>query len=124
MVLNNNESARKPARPTLRCRRMLREAMAYIANNSLQQAQIMEEQFYKIINLIELMPGIGTIYQNGIRKILLGKFRYNIYYREKKNIIEILGIWHTSRGTAFSEPKIYRKASFSPGRRKLNAPKR
>jgi plasmid stabilization system protein ParE len=50
------------------------------------------------------MPGIGTKHKKGTKKIQLGKFRrYNIYYREKENEIEILGIWHTSRGTEFED---------------------
>jgi len=49
------------------------------------------------------MPEIGTICQNGMRRFKLGKFRYNIYYRVKEMEIEILGIWHTSRGTEFEE---------------------
>jgi len=49
------------------------------------------------------MPELGTIYKNGMRKFKLGKFRYNIYYRENKTTIDILGIWHTSRGTEFEE---------------------
>jgi len=53
--------------------------------------------------VLEAMPGIGTKYKNGMRKIRLGKFRYNIYYRENENNIDILGIWHTSRGTEFEE---------------------
>ncbi len=120
--MENDELTRKPSIVTPRCAQMVRKAIAYIATDSPQQAEIMKETFSKIRKSIELMPGIGTIYQNGMRKILLGKFRYNIYYREKKNIVEILGIWHTSRGTAFSEPKIYRKVSLNLGR-KRNTPK-
>jgi hypothetical protein len=51
-----------------------------------------------------VLPGIGTIYVNGLRKIKLDKFRYNIYYREEANYIKLVGIWHTSRGTEFIEP--------------------
>jgi plasmid stabilization system protein ParE len=34
----------------------------------------------------------------------LGKFRYNIFYIVKESEIEIVGIWHTSRGMDFLEP--------------------
>jgi plasmid stabilization system protein ParE len=49
------------------------------------------------------MPGIGTPWKNGIRTAIIKKFRYKVYYRENKDTIDILGIWHTSRGTEFEE---------------------
>jgi plasmid stabilization system protein ParE len=63
----------------------------------------MLSQFEEILDILKRMPGIGTKYENGMRKIRLGKFRYNIYYRELENEIEIVGIWHTSRGTDFED---------------------
>jgi len=53
--------------------------------------------------LLEKAPWIGTKHKNGMRQIKLGKFSYNIYYREKETEIEILGIWHTRRGTEFED---------------------
>jgi len=94
---------RKPARYTLDCAEMLDEAIAYLRERSPRQAEIMGNKFFQIIDLLETMPEIGTICQNGMRKFKLGKFRYNIYYKVKENEIEILGIWHTSRGAAFEE---------------------
>jgi len=34
---------------------------------------------------------------------LLGKFRYQIYYTELEDHIEIAGILHTSRGVEFAD---------------------
>jgi plasmid stabilization system protein ParE len=103
-ILDNYENKIKPTAVSKKCEKMLDEAFAYIAQNSLRQAQIMIEQFEGIIDILKKQPGIGTKYKNGIRKIKLGKFRYNIFYRENENDIDILGIWHTSRGTDFMEP--------------------
>jgi plasmid stabilization system protein ParE len=94
----------KPVINSLECEEMLNEALAYVAKNSLKQARIMHDQFFNVLSILERMPGIGTKYKNGMRKIRLGKFRYNIFYREKESEIEIVGIWHTSRGTDFEEP--------------------
>jgi plasmid stabilization system protein ParE len=56
------------------------------------------------LKILEAMPEIGTKCKNGMRKCGLGKFRrYNIYYRETETNIDILGIWHTSRGTEFED---------------------
>jgi len=102
--MENEELAKKPAFLTTRCKELLYEVLTYIAANSPRQAEIMEKQFSKIRRIIESMPKIGTKYKKGMRKTGLGKFRkYNVYYREKENSIEILGIWHTSRGTEFEE---------------------
>jgi len=64
----------------------------------------MLNQFEEILDILKKQPGIGTKYKNGMRKIKLGKFRYNIYYRENETNIEIVGVWHTSRGMEFTEP--------------------
>jgi plasmid stabilization system protein ParE len=103
ITLNDDEIKIKPAIPSLKCEIMLNNALAYLAKQSLKQARIMNNQFYEIIGILEKFPGIGTMCENGRRKIKLGKFRYNIYYRENEDNIDILGIWHTSRGTEFEE---------------------
>jgi len=102
-ISDNEEIKIKPAIPSLMCEIMLNKALAYLAKESLKQAQIMNDQFYEILEILEKFPGIGTKCGNGRRRIKLGKFRYNIYYRENENDIDILGIWHTSRGTEFEE---------------------
>jgi len=102
MAKNNLE--RKIARYTLRLAKQLEEAINYLYDNyAPKQAEIMGKQFFRSVRLLEVMPGIGTKYKSGMRKIRLGKFRYNIFYRELETEIEILGIWHTSRGTDFED---------------------
>ena len=98
---NDDEIKIKPAITSLECEKMLNEALKYIAKNSLKQARIMYNHFKQILKLLEKQPGIGTKYFNGMRKMLLGKFPYYIYYIEQENHIDIVGIWHTSRGTEF-----------------------
>jgi plasmid stabilization system protein ParE len=96
---------KKPSIITEECEVMLREAASWTKENYNYptQAEKMVKRFYKIVQVLETFPEIGTLCQNGMRKFPLGKFPYSIYYREKENEIEILGIWHTSRGTAFEE---------------------
>jgi plasmid stabilization system protein ParE len=102
-MTDNEELKIKPIRYTLRLADQLDKAITYLREISPKQAEIMGKHFFKAMRLLETMPGIGTKYKNGMRKIRLGKFRYNIFYREKENETEILGIWHTSRGTDFEE---------------------
>jgi plasmid stabilization system protein ParE len=104
---DSDETKRKPAITTPECEDMLNEALAYSEKNySLRQTEKMHDKFYSILNRLEKMPGIGTKYENGMRKFPLGKFPYYIYYREKEDYKSIRGIWHTSRGTAFEDNDI------------------
>ena len=94
----------RAAKPTIvldECQEALQEAFDYISLDSPKQAEMLLTQFTETRKMIQRMPRIGTAYEKGIRKIKLGKFRYNIYYKETKTAIEILGIWHTSKGTKF-----------------------
>jgi len=75
--MDENEFEGKPINILPECEEMVKEALDYIP------------------------------YKEGIRNIKLGKFRYNIYYRENESNIDILGIWHTSRGTEFGEFSIF-----------------
>jgi len=92
---------RKKAKPTKKCRDMVKQEATYIKKNSSTQAKIFVKEFRETVDLIETLPGMGSKAKFGMKKMLLGKFRYNVYYRENENSIDILGIWHTSRGTEF-----------------------
>jgi len=92
---------RKPVKTNKRCEKMLDEAIRFIEKDSPEQAAIMRSQFFKVMRLLEVMPGIGSKYKDGMRKFLLGKFPYYVYYKELAKHIKIVGIWHTSRGTEF-----------------------
>jgi plasmid stabilization system protein ParE len=82
---------------------MVKAAADYIAIDSVKEANIFIDTFNEIAAKICKYPEFGMPYKNGLRKIKLGKFRYNIYYREKESEVEIVGIWHTSRGTDFED---------------------
>ena len=100
--MTDNDLKIKPARPTKRCLKMLDKAIEYYKEKAPDQAEIISSQFFKAIRLLETMPGIGAKYKDDMRKFLLGKFPYYIYYKEKAQYISIVGIWHTSRGTEFN----------------------
>lgn len=42
---------------------------------------------------------------DGVRRVLLGRTQYHLYYvvSEADSVIEVLALWHTSRG---SEPRL------------------
>jgi plasmid stabilization system protein ParE len=52
--------------------------------------------------LLARQPGIGTTYEGartkGVRRLLVGRIRYFIYYRVTPETLEVLTVWHMSRG--------------------------
>jgi len=47
-------------------------------------------------------PAIATPYPGrcvaNVRRLLLGRIRYFIYYRATPNTLDVLAVWHVSRG--------------------------
>ena len=52
--------------------------------------------------LLARQPGFGTAYEGartkGVRRLLIGRIRYFIYYRVTPEALELLAVWHVSRG--------------------------
>jgi plasmid stabilization system protein ParE len=52
--------------------------------------------------LLAQQPGLGTTYDGakakGVRRLLVGRIRYFIYYRTTPEAVEVLAVWHVSRG--------------------------
>ena len=54
------------------------------------------------VALLARQPGIGTTYEGartkGVRRLLVGRIRYFIYYRVTPEALEVLTVWHVNRG--------------------------
>lgn len=54
------------------------------------------------LSLLAKQPGIGAAYDGakakGVRRLLVGRIRYFIYYRPTSDTLEVLAVWHVSRG--------------------------
>jgi plasmid stabilization system protein ParE len=52
--------------------------------------------------LLAEQPGIGAVYEgartSGVRRLLVGRIRYFIYYRATSDTLDVLAVWHVSRG--------------------------
>jgi len=85
------------------CRRQVKALAKYIETegNSPKQASILIDTFNEKAISVCKMPTIGMLYKNEIRRIQLGKFPYNIYYRIKKDKVYFIGIWSMKRGKDF-----------------------
>lgn len=53
--------------------------------------------------LLAQQPGIGVSCKNGrtkgIRRLLIGRIRYFIYYRVTSETLEVLALWHMRRSS-------------------------
>lgn len=54
------------------------------------------------LDLLAEQPGIGATYggarAKGVRRLLVGRIQYFIYYRVAGGALEVLAVWHSSRG--------------------------
>jgi plasmid stabilization system protein ParE len=63
------------------------------------------EEVERVLGLLATQPWIGTKAGNvkfaGVRRIHLSRIHYHLYYRvrESPKIVEILALWHASRGS-------------------------
>jgi plasmid stabilization system protein ParE len=52
--------------------------------------------------LLAREPGIGVTYEGararGVRRLLVGRIRYFWYYSVNEDTLEVLAVWHVSRG--------------------------
>jgi plasmid stabilization system protein ParE len=59
------------------------------------------------VALLAEQPGIGAKYEGartpGVRRLFLGRIGYFLYYRVSDETLEVLALWHASRG---EQPRI------------------
>ncbi len=74
------------------------------ANRSAAPAAFVDD-LRRALELIRTQPNVGMRARNvrltGVRRIHLSRLRYDLYYRlaSDRQIIEVLALWHSSRGT-------------------------
>jgi plasmid stabilization system protein ParE len=61
-----------------------------------------DEDLAKAFLLLGAEPGVGAPVLNvraqGVRRLHLARIRYHLYYRVRGDHVEVLALWHTSRG--------------------------
>jgi plasmid stabilization system protein ParE len=66
---------------------------------------VFREEIERALELVSAQPQIGVRAANvrlaGVRRIHLSRIHYHLYYRVKESpdMVEILALWHTSRGS-------------------------
>jgi plasmid stabilization system protein ParE len=83
--------------------RSIREASEWWQNNREAAPTALTDDLERALALIAVQPGIGARAVNvalpGVRRVLLARIRYHLYYRiaTSGNEIQVLAFWHTSR---------------------------
>ena len=87
----------------------LQEAVAWWIVNRPAAPNVLIAEVARAVGLIALQPAMGVVARSsrlrGVRRVLLEPMGYHIYYRVRPLLqrIDILAVWHASRG---SDPKL------------------
>ncbi len=66
---------------------------------------LLRNELERVFELLSVQPGIGARALNAkltdVRRVHLSRVRYYLYYRTRadQGAVDILALWHTSRGT-------------------------
>jgi len=99
-------SGQRPVRIVVSAARAIVEAAEWWESNRPKAPDAFGEELERALQLVSSQPAIGARAQNvrlaGVRRIRLARVRYHLYYRvaESPPGIEVLALWHTSRGSS------------------------
>lgn len=87
-----------------RAGRQIRAAAKWWGENRTAAPAMLRDELETAYSLIEALPFVGEAVPHpqilGLRRVLLGRTQYHLYYivSEEDAAIEVLALWHTSRG--------------------------
>ena len=77
-------------------------AAAWWAENRPAAPDAISQELDRILGLLCVQPEIGTsarrVTLSGVRRVTLSRIRYYLYYRVADDALQVLALWHTSRG--------------------------
>jgi plasmid stabilization system protein ParE len=80
----------------------VRQAAEWWAENCPAAPGAIRTDIGNALTLLAGQPGIGAAYEGartqGVRRLLVGRIRYFICYRATRDTLEVLAVWHVSRG--------------------------
>jgi plasmid stabilization system protein ParE len=83
-----------------RARREIERAAQWWHEHREKAPEAFEEDLAKAFDLITHAPHIGTVIPSRtrfLRRVLLPRVRYYLYYRDTAPGVEVLALWHASR---------------------------
>ncbi len=94
-----------PVSFTRRASRDVEEAGRWWRKNREKAPEALSEELEQALQLIASQPEVGAIARNiklaGVRRILLNRVSYHLYYRVRETqarSIQVVALWHASRG--------------------------
>jgi plasmid stabilization system protein ParE len=94
-------------RVTKRAQAQIDRAAIWWDENRDLAPEAFDEDLAEAFSLLSVEPGIGAPVTNartpGVKRLHLARIHYFLYYRVYRGEVQVLRIWHTSRGT---DPKL------------------
>jgi plasmid stabilization system protein ParE len=92
-----------PVRVAPEAQRQIRQARDWWRANRTKAPRAFVEDLDRMLRIVRSQPSIGVPVSNpalpGVRRVLLDRLSYFLYYRAEAGALEILVLWHSSRGT-------------------------
>ena len=89
-------------RVTQRARAHIDRAALWWDENRPHAPNAFDEELAEAFSLLSAEPGIGApalnVRARGVRRVHLARIHYYLYYRVRGSRVEVLALWHTSRG--------------------------
>ena len=87
----------------LRTPREIEEINAWWRDNRSGAPDLFLVELGRILDVIALVPMLGASAKSaratGVRRVLLRKTRYHVYYRVRDETLQVLAVWHAARGS-------------------------
>lgn len=75
---------------------------AWWRTNRTSASELFLNELEGVLQAVALLPKLGAPARSprieGVRRVLLARTRHYVYYREAIDTIQILAVWHASRG--------------------------
>lgn len=73
------------------------EAFQFYEGRRRGLGQVFEEELHHTVQLLEEMATMGPEVYRRLRRVLMHRFPFAIYYRVKEDLVEVRGVIHTSQ---------------------------
>lgn len=91
-----------PVRTTPEVEVQVREVDAWWRENRAAATDLFLDELSEAFELIANMPQLGHLYRASpiahVRRLLLPRSRYHVYYVVRSNEVLVLAVWHARRG--------------------------
>ncbi len=89
-------------RVTKRAQAQIDQAARWWDENRDRAPEAFDADLAEAFLLLGVEPGVGApvlrTSARGVRRLHLARLRYHLYYRVRGDQVDVLAIWHTSRG--------------------------